>query len=239
MSETPLITLKNVGCRYRFRKGYFKFSTYEALKDINLTINRGETLGVLGRNGAGKSTLLKLVAGIIKPDTGSIHYHRKVSISLLTLQLGFSNELTGRDNAIMGAMLLGCPKSEALEKLDGIKEFSELGTWFDEPIKSYSSGMRARLGFSVALEVCPDILLVDEVLGVGDEAFRKKSAQAMKAKMESGQTVLFVSHSLEAIQQLCPRSMWIEDGVTHMFGDTNDVLAAYREHMNRSSELKG
>ncbi len=174
MMNTPLITLENVGCRYKYRKSRFSFGHHDALKDINMTLHRGETLGVIGRNGAGKSTLLRLVAGIIEPDFGRIITPQPVTVSLLTLQIGFSNELSGRDNAILGAMLLGHSKKEALERVEDIKDFSELDTWFEEPIKFYSSGMRARLGFAVAIEMCPDVLLVDEVLGVGDESFRKK-----------------------------------------------------------------
>ena len=233
MTVTPLISLENVACRYRFRKGLFRFGYYEALKDVSFILHKGETLGVLGRNGAGKSTLLRLVAGIIHPDAGQIIKHQAVSISLLTLQLGFSPELNGRDNAILGALLLGKPQKEILSKLDAIKAFSELGDWFYEPLKSYSSGMRARLGFAVAMEMSPDVLLVDEVLGVGDESFRQKSAQTMKDKMQSGQTVLFVSHNLPIIRQVCTRLIWIEDGVTRMEGETETVIEAYLEHMGR------
>ena len=231
MTVQPLVSLEHVGCRYQFRRGRFQFGFYEALKDIHLSLYEGETLGILGRNGAGKSTLLRLIAGIIQPDSGSITYHRDLNISLLTLQLGFSEELNGRDNAIVSAMLLGKSKQEAVDGLDAIQDFAELGEWFYEPIKSYSSGMRARLGFAVAMEMSPDILLVDEVLGVGDEAFRNKSTAAMKAKMKSGQTVLFVSHNLPTIRELCSRVIWIEDGVTRMEGQTDYVLEHYLAHM--------
>lgn len=230
---SPIISLENIACHYRYRKDRFRFGVYEALRDINLTLHQGETLGVLGRNGAGKSTLLKLIAGIIRPDSGQIFMHEQVSISLLTLQLGFSEELTGRDNAIMGAMLLGNTKSRALARLDDIKAFSELGDWFYEPIKSYSSGMCARLGFAVAMEMSPDVLLIDEVLGVGDEVFRQKSAAAMKAKMQSGQTTLFVSHDLHTVRELCSRVVWIENGVTRMEGQTDHVLEHYLEHLSK------
>jgi lipopolysaccharide transport system ATP-binding protein len=186
---------------------------------------------VIGRNGAGKSTLLRLIADIVKPDSGEIVRHSPASVSLLTLQLGFSNEISGRDNAILSAMLMGHSRKQALDNIEQIKEFSELGDWFEEPIKSYSTGMRARLGFSVALEMSPDVMLVDEVLGVGDESFRMKSTQTMKEKMKSGQTVVFVSHSLPTLQELCPKTVWIKDGATQMHGKTDEVLKAYRESL--------
>lgn len=231
MTKLPLISLEHVGCDYQVRKSRFKFKVYEALRDINLTLYEGETLGVLGRNGAGKSTLLRLIAGIVQPDSGAVHYHKPLNISLLALQLGFSPELNGRDNAIIGAMLLGKTKQEVLERLDAIQTFSDLGDWFYEPIKSYSSGMLARLGFAVALEMSPDVLLIDEILGVGDEAFRQKSTLAMKEKMKSGQTVVFVSHNLSSLRELCPRTMWIEKGVTRMIDDTEKVLERYLEYV--------
>ncbi len=227
----PLITLDKVSCHYNYRKSGFSFSKFVALKDISLTLYRGETLGVLGRNGAGKSTLLRLVAGIIKPTTGQVIEHRPVTISLLTLQLGFSNELSGRDNAILGGMLLGYTKRQAMERLEDVKAFSELGDWFEDPIKSYSSGMRARLGFAVAMEMSPDILLVDEVLGVGDESFRIKSTNAMKEKMKSGQTVLFISHNIPTLKELCPRTLWIDNGVTRMIGETEHVIQEYKKNL--------
>jgi lipopolysaccharide transport system ATP-binding protein len=230
-SQTPLLSLRGVGCRYSFRKSLFRHGYYEALKDVSFDLYRGETLGVIGRNGAGKSTLLRLIADILKPDRGKIVRHSPASIALLTLQLGFSNEISGRDNAILSAMLMGHSRKQVLDNIEQIKEFSELGDWFEEPIKSYSTGMRARLGFAVALEMSPDVMLVDEVLGVGDESFRIKSTQAMKEKMETGQTVVFVSHNLATLRELCPRTVWIKDGVTQMQGKTDEVLKAYRESL--------
>lgn len=237
MSTEPIITLENVGCTYAVRKGFLKVGKYEALKNVSFSISRGETVGIIGRNGAGKSTLLRLVAGVIQPDSGNIIRHTPVSISLLTLQLGFSPELTGRDNAILGAMLLGHSKKAAVASLDAINEFAELGDWLDEPLKAYSSGMKARLGFAVAMEMSPDVLLVDEVLGVGDAAFSQKSTKAMKEKMLSGQTVLFVSHNATTIQELCTSVVWIENGATKMAGNTNEVLAAYTEYINTTRNI--
>lgn len=237
MISEPIITLQNVGCTYSIRKGFLKVGKYEALKDVSFTIRRGETVGIIGRNGAGKSTLLRLVAGVILPDTGQVIRHTPVSISLLTLQLGFSAELTGKDNAILGAMLLGHTRKDAVASLDAINDFAELGYWFEEPLKSYSSGMKARLGFAVAMEMSPDVLLVDEVLGVGDAAFSKKSTTTMKEKMLSGQTVLFVSHNAATIKELCTSVVWIENGVTKMAGNTNDVLAAYTEYISTTRNI--
>lgn len=229
MIDEPILTLKNVGCRYTVRKGFMKVGAYDALKDVSFEVKRGETVGLIGRNGAGKSTLLRLIAGIIRPDSGEVIRHVPVSISLLTLQLGFSEDLSGRDNAIMGAMLLGHGYKEAVSGLNEIKEFSELGDWFMEPLKTYSSGMRARLGFSVAMKMSPDILLVDEVLGVGDESFRKKSTETMKEKMKSGQTIIFVSHSAPTVKELCTSVVWIENGVNKMIGATDEVMKEYQK----------
>lgn len=237
MNSEPIITLQNVGCTYAVRKGFLRVGKYEALKNVSFTIHRGETVGLIGRNGAGKSTLLRIVAGVILPDVGRIIRHEHVSISLLTLQLGFSAELTGRDNAILGAMLLGHSRKDAIASLESINEFAELGSWFNEPLKSYSSGMKARLGFAVAVEMSPDVLLVDEVLGVGDESFRRKSTTIMKEKMLSGQTVLFVSHNAATIKELCTSVVWIENGVTQMAGNTNDVLAAYTEYISTTRKI--
>lgn len=231
MRSTPIVSLENVGCRFRVRHKMMRFKSYEALKDVSFTLNRGEALGIIGRNGAGKSTLLKLIAGILRPDSGKVLLHGNPSIALLTLQLGFSNELSGRYNAILGAMLLGYTKKEALARLDGIIEFAELEQWIEEPMKTYSSGMRARLGFAVAMEMSPDVLLIDEVLGVGDAAFRAKSMKAMQEKFQAEQTIAFVSHAASTVKQLCNRAVWIEGGVTKMEGQAAEVVDAYENYL--------
>lgn len=228
MTNELIMTLENVACRYTVRKGLMRTQAYDALRDVSFNIHRGETIGLIGRNGAGKSTLLRLIAGIIQPDSGRIIRHRSVSISLLALQLGFSPELSGRDNAIVAAMFHGYTYREVVANIEEINEFSGLGHWFDEPIKAYSTGMRARLGFAVAMTMAPDVLLVDEVLGVGDQTFREKSTKAMKEKMLSGQTVVFVSHSPSVIMELCSSCIWIENGVSQMAGDPEEVLEVYR-----------
>lgn len=229
MSE-PVITLENANYSYSVRRGRFKRGGYNALESVSLELNEGETLGILGRNGAGKSTLLRLLAGIYLPSSGVVRRHRRdLTVSLLTLQAGFSPELSGRDNAIMGAMLLGRTRAEAERRLPLIAEFSGLSQWMGEPLNSYSSGMRARLGFSVAMEMAPDVLLVDEVLGVGDIDFRKKSTERIHAKIKSGQTVVLVTHSIPTVRELCTRLAWLENGRIQMQGEVEEVLAAYQE----------
>jgi lipopolysaccharide transport system ATP-binding protein len=237
MSDSSLITLNHVACRYKVRHGRLHLKSYEALRDISLTISAGETIGLIGRNGAGKSTLLYLISRIILPDSGEVIFHKPVSVSLLSLQLGFSADLTGRDNAIIGAMLLGYTIKEALAGLDRIIAFAELENWADEPLRTYSSGMRARLGFAVAMEMHPDVLLVDEVLGVGDQAFKKKSTQAMKEKMKSGQTVVFVSHTLSDIAELCNRVVWIDNGLVRMIGRPDEIIPLYQNQVLTDAPL--
>ena len=226
---TDLITIKNISCNFKIRKSKIHFKSYQALKDISFILKEGDILGIIGKNGAGKSTLLKLIAKILLPDSGHIIYHKPVTVSLLTLRLGFFSTLSGYDNAIIGALLLGYTKQQAVAKLPGIIAFSELGDWIYEPLFTYSSGMVARLSFAVAMEMNPDILLVDEVLGVGDGAFQEKSANLLKDKMASGQTSVLVSHNLHAIKDICNKVVWIERGVIRMKGDVAPVTAAYEE----------
>lgn len=200
-----VLSLKNVSLSYKQRQGFFRpAKRFFALKDVSFDIYKGETLGVIGRNGAGKSTLLKLMAGILKPDCGEV-VNKGVSVSLLALQAGFDAELSGRDNAILGGMLLGYSRKQAEARLDEITRFSELGDFMEQPIKTYSAGMRSRLGFSLAMYLSPDVLLLDEVLSVGDKEFRKKAEQEMMKKIHSDQTVILVSHSESQVNRLCDR----------------------------------
>ena len=225
-----ILSLQQVGLYYSRRQSFFKKNRYWALQDISFDLNAGETLGVIGRNGVGKSTLLKVLAGIIIPDKGQmIKHHPDLRISLISLQAGFVPYLTGRENAILGGMLLGATKEEMLSRMDAIKIFSELNHFFDEPVSTYSTGMRARLGFSVAYHVDPDVILLDEVLGVGDEAFRIKSTDAMKERIRSEKTVVIVSHSVPILKEVCDRVVWIENGMTKIQGDVSEVLSAYLE----------
>jgi lipopolysaccharide transport system ATP-binding protein len=226
--DTPLINLKDVGFTYRTLTGLMKVNKYQALKSINLEIRPGETLGIIGLNGSGKSTLLRILARIFAPDAGKIVFNAK-KISLLSLSLGFDPRLTGKDNAILSSMLLGATLTEAKGKVAGIIEFSELGEFASHPVRTYSSGMRARLGFSVALRMNTDVLLIDEALAVGDANFKAKSEQAIVEKMNSSQTVVLVSHSAGQINRLCDRAVWIDKGEIVMVGDTDLVTQKYAE----------
>lgn len=200
-----ILSLHHVGVRYKRRGGLFQKPEYfQALDGVSFDLYRGETLGIVGRNGAGKSTLLRIMAGIIRPDQGQVINHG-VSVSLLALQAGFDPELPGRDNAIMNGMLLGYTRRQVEARMADIVAFSELGDFIDEPVKTYSSGMRSRLGFSVSVFMTPDVLLLDEILSVGDKAFREKAESEMTRKMRSDQTIVLVSHSENQINRLCDR----------------------------------
>lgn len=227
-----IVEFENVGVRYKSEKRLFSKRYYDALKDVSFQLYAGETLGVLGRNGAGKSSLLRLLADIIEPDWGVIRKQR-VKTSLLALQVGFDPQLSGRDNAVIAGMLLGFSRSDVLGKIDRIIEFSELGDFIDEPVKTYSTGMASRLGFSIALELDAELLLIDEVLGVGDDAFRRKSTDAMRKKLKSDQTVVLVSHSADTVRELCDRAIWIDGGVARAQGSVDEVVELYQQSMQR------
>jgi lipopolysaccharide transport system ATP-binding protein len=224
------VSFRNVGVNYRRLRGSRKNpeNKYWALRNLSLDIYRGECLGVVGHNGAGKSTLLRVLAGIIRPDTGHV-ISNGASASLLSLQVGFVNYLSGRENAMLSGMLMGLPKRDVANRMDAISEFSELGDFFDQPVATYSSGMRARLGFSIAIQINPDLLLIDEVLAVGDAHFRQKSASALRTKIQSETTVVLVSHTTNVLENLCERILWIEHGFPRMLGDTREVLDRYEE----------
>lgn len=226
MSETVFL-MKNVGMCYGSKRGIYG-RPFWALKDISLELKRGETLGVIGHNGAGKSTLLRLMAGVIKPDRGEF-VNRGYTASLLSLQLGFMPYLTGRENAVLSGMLMGLRRKEIERRIDAIVEFSELGEFIDKPVITYSSGMSARLGFAVAFQIDPDVLLIDEVMGVGDEDFRKKSMKALQEKLKQNKTSILVSHNLPTIESLCNRAVWIENGVTQSVGETGTIIQKYRK----------
>jgi homopolymeric O-antigen transport system ATP-binding protein len=221
----PIIRLENVGVAFnaQLRVGSPRFW---ALEDVSLTLAPGDRLGVVGRNGSGKSTLLRTIAGIITPDRGRLK-RAPVSCQLLSLALGFVPHLSGRDNAVLSGLMLGLRRREIMRRLPAILEFSELGDFFDQPISSYSTGMTMRLGFSVAMQVEPDVLLIDEVLAVGDTEFQHKSGSALRERIHSGKTIVFVSHDDEQIRQVCNRALWIEHGRSVMQGQVDEVLAAY------------
>lgn len=227
----PIISLQDVGVRYKRSGNVFrKRSYFEALKSINLDIYPGETLGIIGRNGAGKSTLLRLISGVLKPDNGKV-INRGASVSLLALQAGFDPNLSGRDNAIISGMLQGYPRRTVEEKLNEINEYSELGDFFFEPVRTYSTGMTARLGFSITTIISPDVLLIDEVLGVGDQHFRQKAERTMVAKIQSQQTVILVSHAHHQITRLCDRALLIDNGINYSTGEPKDVVKVYEDRL--------
>lgn len=197
-----------------------------ALRDVSFQIAKGEVVGIIGRNGAGKSTLLKVISGILRPSAGRIGVHGQV-VPMLELGSGFDMELTGRENIFLNGAILGYSKAFLEKQYDSIVDFSELGEFIDMPLKTYSSGMMMRLAFSVGTMVKPDILIVDEILGVGDSAFQAKSQERMLSLMSGGTTVLFVSHMLKQIETLCQRVIWLDHGQIKMIGDTKEVCQAY------------
>jgi lipopolysaccharide transport system ATP-binding protein len=201
-------------------------NSFWALKDVSFDIKRGEVVGIIGRNGAGKSTLLKILSKITKPTTGQIELRGRVG-SLLEVGTGFHPELSGRDNIYLNGAILGMTRSEVKQKLDEIIAFSEIEKFLDTPVKHYSSGMYTRLAFAVAAHLDPEILVVDEVLAVGDAQFQKKCLGKMKDVASAGRTVLFVSHNLGIIRSLCPRAIGLQSGVLRMAGQSEDVIARY------------
>ncbi|WP_105103983.1 ABC transporter ATP-binding protein [Microbulbifer pacificus] len=233
MSDSKtVISLKDVRVTYRSGIPFTRATTtHTPLNGVSFDLKEGDSLGVIGRNGAGKSTLLRLLNGIIKPDAGEMinyGYHT----TLLSLTVGYDQNLTGRQNAVISGMMMGLKKKHIVSKLDEIKEFSELGNFFDQPIKNYSSGMKQRLGFGVAIHLKSDILLIDEILAVGDTKFKKKSEAIMKDKIQSGDTVVLVSHSSSTVKRLCNKAVWIENGKVAKYGDSADVVDAYENSQN-------
>jgi lipopolysaccharide transport system ATP-binding protein len=208
-----------------------------ALRDISFELRRGQCLGVIGDNGAGKSTLLKVVAGTLRPSTGSLHQSGRVT-AILELGAGFHPEFSGRDNLFFGGSLIGIGQA-TMEKLQGsIIEFSELGSAIDRPVKTYSSGMVVRLAFALVTAVEPDVLIVDEALAVGDQHFQKKCVERIEAFRGNGCTILFCSHSLYHVRQLCDAAIWLDGGTQRAWGPTERVLAAYESHV-REQNLQG
>ncbi len=208
-------------------KGNIQYEEFWALQDISFEVKKGEVLGIIGHNGAGKSTLLKVISGILKPTSGSVQVNGTV-VPMLELGSGFDFDLTGRENVFLNGAILGYPEQFLKEKYGEIVEFSELGQFIDVPLRNYSSGMVMRLAFSIATVVQPDILIVDEILAVGDADFQEKSKRRMLELMGGGTTVLFVSHSLGQIQEMCDRVLWLEKGRLKMAGKTETVCAMYQ-----------
>lgn len=208
--------------------GKLMFDEFYALKNVSFTVRKGESVGILGANGSGKSTLLKVISGIYPPSQGSVVVRGSIA-PLIELGAGFDPDLTARENVFLNGAVMGFEKSFVHEKYDEIVEFSELKEFMDVPIKNFSSGMSARLGFSIATLVRPDILIVDEVLGVGDAAFQKKCEAKMQELRADGTTMLFVSHSAEQVMEVCNRAIWLKRGELVMQGDCRKVCNAYKE----------
>ncbi len=240
--EQNMIEIKDVSMRFRLENnrvaslkefvtrklsGKLSYTEFWALKHISLSVRQGEVLGLIGRNGAGKSTLLKVISGILKPTQGTVTRKGNL-VPMLELGSGFDFELTGRENIFLNGAVLGFSEDFLKSKLDEIIAFSELGQFIDVPIRTYSSGMLARLAFSIATMVDPEILIVDEILSVGDEAFQAKSRARMMELMGGGTTVLFVSHSMEQIREMCDRVVWLEHGEIKQIGPTQEVCSQYQ-----------
>src|SRR4051794_40114048 len=203
-----------------------RYKEFDALKGVTFEIKQGTTFGLIGENGSGKSTLLKCVARILRPDAGSITTNGKIS-ALLELGAGFHQELSGRENVYLNGAILGMSKKEIDARFDEIVDFAGLAEFIDSPVKNYSSGMYVRLGFSVAINVDPDILLVDEVLAVGDENFQRKCSEKFADLKHAGKTLVIVSHGLASVRNLCDRVAWLEHGVLKELGPAGDVVDAY------------
>ena len=208
-----------------------KLEVYEALRGISFEVKKGEIMGIVGKNGSGKSTLLRAIAGIFSADSGSIELESD-SVSLLSIGVGFQKKLSGRENIILSGMLLGFSEQEVRDKMDEIIEFANLGKFIDMPVKTYSSGMYSKLAFSITAVLETDIMLIDEVLSVGDAKFKKKSYKKMQELiMDENRTVVIASHSTETLEKLCTSLLWLHEGEIKMQGDTKTVLDAYNEFM--------
>ena len=239
----PIIEIENVSMHFNMSiekienlkeyiiklfKRQLLFQDLVALKNISIVIEKGDVFGIVGLNGSGKSTLLKIISGILKPTTGKVRANGTIA-PLIELGAGFDVELTARENIFLNGAVLGYSKKMMTEMFDDIVNFAELRDFLDMPMKNYSSGMVARIGFAIATMVNPEILIVDEILSVGDFQFQEKCETRIADMMASGTTILFVSHSLEQIERLCSRVLWLEKGECKMIGDVMDVCAAYRE----------
>ena len=246
MSTQPAIIVDNVSMKFNLSKEKvdslkdyiiksikkeIKYNEFWALQNVSFTVEKGDRVGILGLNGAGKSTLLKVIAGVFKPTEGSVTKHGKM-VPLLELGAGFDQQYTGKENIYLYGAMLGYSKEFIDEKYDEIVKFSELKDFIDVPIKNYSSGMKSRLGFSIATVVSPKILILDEVLSVGDAKFRKKSEKKVLSMFDSGVTVLFVSHSLAQVQRICNKAMILEKGKLIAYGDIDTISKQYEKMTN-------
>jgi len=244
--ETPIIEIKDVSMRFNLAtektdtikeyalklvKHQLMFNEFYALKNVNLKIHKGESVALIGANGSGKSTLLKCVAGVLYPSTGSIEVRGSIA-PLIELGAGFDPDLTARENIYLNGAVLGHDRKFMNKHFQYIVDFAELWDFIDVPVKNFSSGMIARLGFAIATEVRADILVVDEILAVGDFRFQQKCKERMAEMMKGGTTLLFVSHSEEQVKQLCQKAIWLEHGKMMEFGPTAKVCETYRSFIN-------
>ena len=248
MSDNPIITFDHVSKDYilyksdkaRFKALFFKPKNpkiHSALKDVSFTINRGESVGIIGDNGAGKSTLLKMITGVTFPSGGTVTVHGKVA-ALLELTAGFSLEMTGRENIYLKGYILGLEDDYIKSIEENIVDFAQLGDYIDQPVRTYSSGMKMRLGFAINVNIEPDILVVDEALAVGDNAFKKKCKAKIKEIINQGVTVLFVSHSAPSVQEICDRSIYLRNGQLIHDGPTGETLNIYETQRAKDAEEK-
>ena len=226
MSDEPINSLKEIFTSAV--SGKLKFNEFLALNDVSFELEKGKTLGLVGKNGAGKSTLLKLILGIMKPTSGTINTYGSI-VPMLELGAGFDLELSGKENIYLNGAILGYSKEYLESKYDEIVDFAEIREFIEMLIRNYSSGMMARLAFSIASVVQPEILIVDEILAVGDVAYQEKSFNRMKELMSGGATVLFVSHDLDKIEEMCDKVIWLDKGKVIMFGETKEVINSYKQ----------
>ena len=239
--EKIVVSIKDASVRYNLAmqkrhglKDYFQalkhrellFQEFIALKDISLTVRQGESWGIVGKNGSGKSTLLKLITGILRPFKGMVSVNGTVA-PLLELGAGFDGDLTGRENIMMNGLILGMTEKDIQARFDEIVDFAEIETFLDVPLKNYSSGMKSRLGFSIATCARADILIADEVLATGDKAFQLKCEKRMQELLAGGTTLLFVSHSSAAVKRMCQKALWLDAGEMMMTGDADEVVQVY------------
>jgi ABC-2 type transport system ATP-binding protein len=226
MSKEMINSLKEYLIKMVKRQLFFE--DFTALENINVNIKAGDVFGIVGLNGSGKSTLLKIISGILKPTTGSVKVGGTLA-PLIELGAGFDLDLTARENIFLNGSVLGFPRKMIQERFDEIVEFSELVQFLDVPMKNFSSGMVARIGFAIATITKPDILIIDEILSVGDFLFQKKCEERIQCLMSGGTTVIIVSHTLDQIRRLCKHVLWLEKGKPKMLGETNDVCDAYEQ----------
>jgi len=248
MSSETAISVKDVTVRFRpmldrkptLRRSIGRLQHREkeeitALNDVTIEVMKGEAFGIIGANGAGKSTLLKVIAKTLKPNAGTVNVYGKTS-TLLSLGMGMKQQLSGTRNIYLGGLAAGLRKSEIDEKFDSIVDYADIGAAINRPVKTYSSGMFSRLAFSVAMAIQPNILLLDEVLAVGDEAFKQKSRSTMLELLDDAGTIVFVSHSLRSVEEFCDRTAFMQKGEVRMIGDSTEVIEAYRNSLPKGDE---